>query len=66
VFDAGSSIDAKLSTIICNGEWYWPYSRSDRIDDKQSKLLEVDIGNSDLPIWRCKKGRYTCAETWDA
>ncbi|XP_062162012.1 uncharacterized mitochondrial protein AtMg00310-like [Alnus glutinosa] len=66
VYDAGSSIDAKLSTIICNGEWYWPYARSDRIDDIQSKLLEVEIGNSDFPIWRRKKGRYTCAETWDA
>jgi hypothetical protein len=66
VYDAGSSIGAKLSTIIRNGEWYWPYARSDRIVDIQSKRLEVEIGNSDLPMWRCKKGRYTCAETWDA
>lgn len=52
---------AKLSTIIRNEEWYWPYARSDRIVDIQSKLMEEEIGNSDLPMWRCKKGEYTCA-----
>jgi hypothetical protein len=38
VYEVGNSLDAKLSTIICNGEWYWPHARSDRIVDLQSKL----------------------------
>lgn len=65
VYDAGSSVGAKLSTIIRNGEWYWPYARTDRLVELQSKLPEVEITNSDLPVWSCKKGKYMCAETWD-
>jgi hypothetical protein len=61
----GSLVGGKLSTIICNGEWYWPYARSDRLDELQSKLSKVEISNTYLPIWSCKKGYYVCAETWE-
>jgi hypothetical protein len=66
VYDAGSSIGAKLSTIIRNGDWFWPAARSDHLVALQSKLLEVEIGDYDLPVWNCKKGKYACSETWDA
>jgi hypothetical protein len=67
VYDAGSSVNAKLSTIIrINGDWYWPFARSDKIVELQSKLPEVDIGEYDLPAWNCKKGKYVCSETWEA
>jgi len=66
VYDAASSVCAKLSSIIRNGEWYWPYARSESIVVIQSKLSDVEIGNTDLPFWNCKKGSYVCAETWEA
>jgi hypothetical protein len=59
-------LDAKLFAIICNGEWYWPHARSDRIVDLQSKLPEVEVGTQDQPVWNCKKGEYVCSETWEA
>jgi hypothetical protein len=31
VYYAGSSVNAKLSTIIRNGDWYWPGARSDKL-----------------------------------
>jgi hypothetical protein len=31
VYDAHSHIEAKLSTVICNGEWHWGPVRSDDI-----------------------------------
>jgi hypothetical protein len=66
VYDAGSSVNAKLSTIIHNGDWYWPAARSDKIVELQSKLPGVDIDENDLPVWNCKMGKYVCSETWDA
>jgi hypothetical protein len=66
IYEAGSSLDAKLSTIICNGEWNWPHARSDRIVDLQSKLPEVEVGTQDQPVWNCKKGEYVCSGTWEA
>jgi hypothetical protein len=66
VYDAGSSIGAKLSTIIRNGDWFWPAARPDHLVDLQSKLPEVEIGDYDLPVWNCKKGKYACSKTWDA
>jgi hypothetical protein len=63
IHDAGSFVGAKLSSIIRDGEWYWPYACSERIVDVQSKLSEVEIGTEDLPIWNCRKGSYVCSET---
>jgi hypothetical protein len=65
VYDAGSSLGAKLSTVIRNGDWFWPYARSDKLVELQSKLLEVDIGEVDLPVWHSRTGKYACADTWD-
>jgi hypothetical protein len=59
-----SSVGAKLSTIIRNGEWYWPYARSDRIVELQSKLPEVEIGDIMISLYGiAKKGIiYICSE----
>jgi hypothetical protein len=66
IYDAGSSLNAKLSTIIRNGDWFWPFARSDKIVELQSKLSEVVIGEVDQPIWNCKQGSYVCSATWEA
>jgi hypothetical protein len=65
VYDAGRDIGPKLSSIIRNGEWYWPSARSDNLVEIQSRLPEVVIGGDDLPVWKSSKGVYSCAETLD-
>jgi hypothetical protein len=65
VYDAGSNVEARVSSIIRDGEWYWPAARSERIVEIQSRLSEVLICDDDQPIWRSTKGTYSCAETWD-
>jgi hypothetical protein len=53
VYDAGSLLDAKLSTVIRNGDCYWPPARLDQLVEFQSKLPEVDIGEFDFPVFLC-------------
>ena len=49
--DAQSSVDAKLSTVIRNGDWFWSLARSDAlVVEIQSKLAEVRFGVGDHPI----------------
>jgi len=31
----------------------------------QSKLFEVELGNTDLAVWNAKHGQYTCVDAWD-
>jgi len=65
VYDVGSHLEAKVSSIIRNGGWFWNGARSDIIVAIQCRLLEVSIGGKDMPVWRTKKGTYSCYETWD-
>jgi len=65
VYDAGSCLEAWVSSIIRNGDWFWPNARSDILVDIQSKLSEVDIGTTDVPIWNLPSGVYKCSKTWD-
>jgi hypothetical protein len=57
-YDAGCAIGPKLSTIILDGEWYWPSARSDKLVEIQSRLPEVVLANEDLPVWKSSKGIY--------
>jgi len=65
VYDAGFPVGAKLSTIIRNGSWFWPYACSDTIVAIQSKLADVLIGNTDLPVWKSSNGIYSYSATWE-
>lgn len=65
VYDSGCSLEARLSTIIKDGEWYWPYTRSSNLVEIQSRIPEVDLGGSDQPIWKSSTGSYSCAATWE-
>jgi hypothetical protein len=49
VYDAGSNLEAKVSSIIRDGEWFWNGSRSDKLVAIQSRLPEVSIGG--VLIW---------------
>jgi hypothetical protein len=64
MYDAGSNIRARASSIIRDGEWYWPVARSDALLQIQSRLPEVLICDYDKAIWNSKKEIYSCAETW--
>jgi hypothetical protein len=65
IYDAGSSTGAKLSSIIREKDWYWLHARSDILVDIQSRLPEVVIGDIDQPVWKSKKGSYSCSKTWE-
>ena len=66
VYDAQSNIEAKLSSIICNGEWFWRPTRSEALVDIQARLSEVCLGQCDNPVWTVsKKGVYVGLETWE-
>jgi hypothetical protein len=65
VYDAQSNVEAKLSTVICNGDWYWRPARSDASVEIQSKLAEVHFGDGDHLIWTAsKKGEFVSSDTW--
>jgi hypothetical protein len=67
VYDAQSNIEAKLSSVICSGDWLWRPARSEALVDIQVKLFEVCLGQCDKPIWTIsKKGVYVSFETWEA
>jgi hypothetical protein len=53
------AVSMMLSSV---GEWYWPYARSDRIVELQSKLPEVEIGDIMISLYGiAKKGSiYIC------
>lgn len=65
VYDSGLSLDFKLSAIIRDGTWCWPYARSDTIVEIQSRLPELMLEDADLPVWSSNNGVYSCASTWD-
>ncbi|XP_059441594.1 uncharacterized protein LOC132173929 isoform X2 [Corylus avellana] len=67
VYDAQSNIEAKLSSVICNGDWFWRPARSEALVDIQARLSEVCLGQCDKPVWTAsKKGVFVSAETWEA
>ncbi|XP_059441719.1 uncharacterized protein LOC132174022 [Corylus avellana] len=67
VYDAQSNIEAKLSSVICNGDWFWKPVRSEALVDIEARLSKVCLGQCDKPIWLgSKKGVYVSAETWEA
>jgi hypothetical protein len=64
VYDAQSRVEAKLSSVIFNGKWYWRPARSDDLVEIQSKLYEVRLGLQDKPLRTAsRKGVYVSAET---
>jgi hypothetical protein len=57
-------VDAKLSSVILNGEWYWKSTRSDDLVEIQARLHEVRLGLYDKLLWTAsKKGVYVNAKT---
>jgi hypothetical protein len=65
VYDSGIGLDARVSSVLQNGNWVWPPARSDHLVDIQSRLSGIDLGDVDMPVWKSKSGVYSCAETWN-
>jgi hypothetical protein len=59
IYDAGSAIGPKVSSIIQEGAWYWPSARSDNLVHVQS------IKNKEEKTERGKKKRRTQSKSND-
>ncbi|XP_059433958.1 uncharacterized protein LOC132167079 [Corylus avellana] len=66
VYDAHSSLEAKLSSVILNGDWFWRPARSEALVEIQTRLHEIKFGPYDKPVWTVSRGgSYVSSETWD-
>jgi hypothetical protein len=65
IYDAGSKIGPRVSSIIREGDWYWPSARSKDLVKIQSCLPEIPIGGEDLPVWKSSTGKFSSAQTWE-
>jgi hypothetical protein len=66
IYDSNSRLDAKLDTVLKQGNWCWRPTRSEGLVAIQSRLTDVPIGGIDKPVWNLAKfGVFTCAETWN-
>ena len=63
VYDAQSRLEAKLSTVIQNGNWFWRPARLETLVEIQARLNEVGLGSC-KPVWDTTKERvYICSNT---
>jgi hypothetical protein len=66
IYDAQSSLEAKFSSVIQNGNWFWGPARSEALVEIQARLSEVGLGPCDKPVWSAsRKGIHVCSETWE-
>jgi hypothetical protein len=61
-----SNLEAKVNSVLRNGDWCWKLAKLDYLVDIQSRLSDVHLGDVDKPIWiLSQKGVYVSANTWD-
>jgi len=65
IYDAGRNIGPRVSSIIRDGEWFWPNAKSEHLVLIHSRLHEIPIGGVDLPIWKSSSGKFSSAQTWE-
>ena len=66
IYDATSSSDALLSSVLREGNWHWAPARFENLVSIQSKLCLIDLIDEDRLIWiPSKSGLFSCAKTWD-
>jgi hypothetical protein len=62
VYDAHSTLEAKLSSVIQNGNWFWKPARLEALVEIQARLYEVGLGSCDKPVWDVSRKKvYVCA-----
>jgi len=63
VYDSQSRLDAKLDSVLKNGMWCWKPACSETLVEIQSRLLEVQHGDVERPIWTISRsGFYDSAD----
>lgn len=61
VYDACSKIDAKLSSVIKDGDWNWLPARFDDLVSIQSRLPFVKVGLKETALWLPSKNlKFFC------
>jgi hypothetical protein len=64
IYDSHSKLEAKLESVLKQGEWCWRLARSEELVAIQSRLSDVPIEVVDKPIWTIgRSGTYVCANT---
>ena len=66
VYDAHSSLEAKLSFVILNGDLFCRPAKSEALVEIQARIHDVRFGTYDKTVWTIsRKGSYVSSETWD-
>jgi len=67
VYDAGIKVNAKLDSVVKDGDWFWPSARSEELVVIQSKLEPVERSVEDNQyMWVLSKRRIDpTTETWE-
>ena len=52
-----SKLEAKLSSVIRDLDWFWQPARSNALVDVQSKLHSLNLGGRVTPIWLASKSK---------
>lgn len=66
IYDSNGRPDAKLDTVLKQGEWCWRPVHSEDLVAIQSRLMDVPIGEVDKPVWTlARSGLFTCTDTWN-
>jgi hypothetical protein len=59
-----SKLEAKLSSVIRDLDWFWQPARSNALVDVQSKLHSLNLGVRVTPIWLASKSKsYSTRDT---
>jgi hypothetical protein len=67
VFEAGSRLDARLSSVISGRECHWLPARSENKVKVQSLLSLVRLGEKAAPLWLLAKNKiFSCKDAWEA
>jgi len=45
---------------------FGPPARSEVLVNIQSQLPGIAIGTEDVPVWKSRRGIYSCSETWNS
>lgn len=62
-----SKLEAKLSSVIRDLDWFWQPARSNALVDVQSKLHSLNLGGRVTPIWLASKSKsYSTRESCEA
>ena len=66
IYDAQINVEAKLSSVIHNRDWFQRPARSEVLVEIQAKLSEINLGSIDKPSWTTiKNGYYVSSDTWE-